>query len=320
MSKEIVIVTAFFDIKRENFEVYNRSSNEYIEYFKFWARIKNEVIIYCQKEYYDEISKIRKDFHLEHKTNIIIIDNIFEKEPKLYNDMVAVSNNEKFKEIRYHNISCENKADYDYIMLMKYWCVADAAKRVDRDVNFAWVDFGFNHGGSLYTNPIDFDFTWEYDFGDKINIFCLTHPDEELSVEALLIQNVCIMGAPLVIPKQLAEQLYIYIYNAMVSLISLDCIDDDQQLLLMVYKLHKELFNVIISDWFDAFIICSDHNFSTVNESNERNSIDKNKLKGTLKSVLKKLTPVYFSLFIGVSSKTKNYLKRIYNICIDHYR
>ena len=33
----------------------------------------------------------------------------------------------------------------------------------------AWVDVGYNHGGKTYINPEEFNFTWKYDFSQKIH-------------------------------------------------------------------------------------------------------------------------------------------------------
>ena len=42
----ITIVSAFFDCGRGNLDYQTRKNEKYIEYFKFWARIKNPLIIY----------------------------------------------------------------------------------------------------------------------------------------------------------------------------------------------------------------------------------------------------------------------------------
>lgn len=37
---ELTIVTAYFDIGRNKWKGFERGNNKYINYFKFWARIK----------------------------------------------------------------------------------------------------------------------------------------------------------------------------------------------------------------------------------------------------------------------------------------
>ena len=48
--KQITIVTAFFDINRSNMKEFNRSNQKYIDAFKFWARIKNKIVVFSDKE------------------------------------------------------------------------------------------------------------------------------------------------------------------------------------------------------------------------------------------------------------------------------
>ena len=43
---EITIISAFFDINRKDWYGFNRSRTEYLQYFKFWARIKNKLVIF----------------------------------------------------------------------------------------------------------------------------------------------------------------------------------------------------------------------------------------------------------------------------------
>ena len=65
---EITLVTAYFDIGRGLWKKQERDNNKYIEYFRFWARIKNRLIIYTTEEFREEIYEIRKSFGLEDRT------------------------------------------------------------------------------------------------------------------------------------------------------------------------------------------------------------------------------------------------------------
>ena len=47
---EITLVTAFFDIGRSSFPIYARSNDRFFDYFYFWARIQNDLIVYCAPE------------------------------------------------------------------------------------------------------------------------------------------------------------------------------------------------------------------------------------------------------------------------------
>lgn len=273
-NKEITLVTAFFDISRDSFEVWSRSNDEYFQYFDFWARIQNNLIIYCAPECENRIMSIRKKYRRENETTIVPISNIFEIEPELYQKMKNVENKENFKKFRYHYKALSNRADYDYLMLLKYWFMWDASlKYADKDSKMVWLDFGYNHGDAYYINSEDFDFKWEYEFDDRMNLFCLSDPDEMISVDSLQFQKDCFIGGTVVCPIGMTEKLWAYVKEAMRALLALDCIDDDQQLLLMMYKLHRDECTVRICDWFQAIRMCSNRKFKIKDVNEGRRAV-----------------------------------------------
>ena len=73
-NKKITIVTAFFPLKRENWNGFERPNNKYLEYFEFWSKIQNDMIIYTDNENAKYISDIRKNKYNRKNTEIIVID------------------------------------------------------------------------------------------------------------------------------------------------------------------------------------------------------------------------------------------------------
>lgn len=57
---ELTIVTAFFDIGRKNLKDAPRSNQKYAEFFKFWARIKNKIVVYTDSAMAKEVKKNKK--------------------------------------------------------------------------------------------------------------------------------------------------------------------------------------------------------------------------------------------------------------------
>ncbi len=225
--KEIKIVTAFFDIGRAESEVYPRTNEQYFEYFSVWARIKNDLIVYCNHESAVKVREIRDNYGLSEKTQIIEIENVFDIEKQIYERMILVEKDSRFTNFRYYDKALSNRANYTYVVLMKGYFLQDAGKRISDDCMLCWLDFGFNHGNKLYTNPEDFSFEWKWEFPDKINIFCLYDPDTVSGIDSLQFQIDCITGASVVLPKRYADVLWEYMKGAMNALLSLDCIDDD---------------------------------------------------------------------------------------------
>jgi protein YibB len=271
---EITIITAFFDIGRGDFSHLKRSNISYVEYFKFWARMRNRLIVYTTVEFAKIVKLIRTEFGLSDRTTIVIIDDIFAKEKMLFQKMEEVSQNQNFRKFRFHPNALENEAKYNYVMLMKYWCMADAVENNLANGTLAWMDFGMNHGGSLYANALEFDFLWESPFvNDKIHLFGLTTMENICVANLLASLAVCITGYQFIVPDYHCKTLWLLVKQAMNSLISLDCIDDDQMLLTMAYRTKPELFEIHVCDWFMALKISGGVHLSIRDHAQSRNYI-----------------------------------------------
>lgn len=293
--KELIIVTAFFDIGREKSTSYPRTIEQYFEYFRFWARIQNNLIVYCQPQYYEKIYSIREEFGLIEKTKIVPVENIYMQEYEIYQKMCQIEKNEDFLNFRYYNKALSNQAKYDYIMFMKFWAMKEAAKIVESDAMLCWMDFGFNHGGDLYTNSEDFDFLWEFDFPNKVTSFSLYDPEKMCIIDSLQFQKDCFEGWSIIMPSSICSLFYERIKEAMNALLLLECMDDDQQLLLMVYKKYKDMFNIVICDWFEIFIKCSNQKFSIKDKTKDvlQNTVLTKQKKRVSKSLFNKLLWCY---------------------------
>lgn len=250
--QEITIVTAFFDIGRGNIEKSDlkRTNEDYFNYFRFWARIKNQLVVYTEPMHSKKIMEIRNEFCLGDRTKIVEVENIFEEFPVLYGRMKEISKNQDFISFRYYEKAMSNSAEYDYIMLMKYWCMMKTAKDDGSLPLIAWMDFGFNHGGEKFIHPAEFDFLWKWTYSDKIQLYSLRDEKTVFSLGSLQLQFDTIMGPIIIAPAHRCEELWDLVYKAMEALIMLDCIDDDQQLLLMAVRQNPTLFIIKQSNWF----------------------------------------------------------------------
>lgn len=307
----ITIVTSFFDIGRNesNIEGMSRNNETYLRYFKFWARIKNPLIIYTQPNLKDKVMQIRKEFGLEDRTRIVIIDNIYNILPEYYDRMKLIEQNRCFLDFRYFDKAMSNSAKYCYLVLLQYWFLKDAVERGWVDDYVAWLDFGFNHGGKYYTNPEDFEFLWDYDFEPKINCFSLYNPDNISCIDSLQFQKDCFMGGMMAMPNDYAMILWRYIIEAENALFMLGCMDDDQQLLLMAYKEHTQDFFVRYCDWFEPIKI------SGASQLRSKNGVGETKQKFTW--LISRMLNKFSKLFCVMLQKTptQRFIKRCKKRC-----
>lgn len=249
---EITIITAFFDIGRENFNIYARSNDKYFKYFKVWGKIKNNIVVYTDSYMAEKVKEFRTSLGLMDKTKIVIIEDVYSIEKDLLDKMKEISEDRFFKDFRLLENAVSNNYKYDYIMLLKYWCLADAFENEYIKTNMvAWMDFGFNHGNVCYIKEDEFNFEWKVDLdNNKIHLFTLDKKIEKPIFELVRTFDDYIMGCLIILPKELCTTFWKLIKDAIISLVSVGFIDDDQLLLLMAYRSNKEIFELHISDWF----------------------------------------------------------------------
>lgn len=248
---EITIVTAIFDIGRNNWQEMNRNLDKYVDYFAFWARLRNKVIIYTDQATSEKILKIRDQFNLRDRTEIVVVEDIKTCDNDIYNKIkTAMANKISRNFHRYPNHPEANSPDYNYLMLMKSYFVADAVNRKLADGMIAWMDFGYNHGGETYTNPEEFDYLWQYEFDEKINLFALRPLEDKPIFHIVKSMDVYISGGLIIAPDYMWESFWQRCRESMVHLTACGLADDDQTILLMAYRQHPEMFAIhYIEDW-----------------------------------------------------------------------
>lgn len=249
--EEITLVTDFFDIGRgqDKNKDLRRTAQRYFDEFKRWARIQNTLVVYTDSDSAEIIKGIRAEYGLGEKTIIIQIDNLFELVPGLLPKLEKISHNKDFLNFRYLPEASSNNPKYDYLWMMKYYFMNDAYERGLLSENVVWMDFGFDHGGITYSDAEDYNFLWEYDFKNKIHISCLHDPDLVIGMQSLQFQDDCVMGCMYGVSRELVPIFWHLVEDAMNALLMLDCMDDDQQLVLMAYKARPEIFEVHVTDW-----------------------------------------------------------------------
>lgn len=244
---EITIVTWFFDIGRKDWKGFERDNSTYANYFKFWARVKNHLIIYTEPKMAEQVKKIRADYGLSDKTTVIVIEDVRTVDNYVYKLInTAISNKLAVKYCRHPWMPEACNPMYNYVTYLKAHLTADAINRgLVTTKTVAWIDFGFNHGGATYPKSEEFAVTLtDKGLSDKIHIFAVDELDNVPIFEIVRNMHTYIAGAVTIAPVILWQELADLYRQAAISLGQCGFADDDQTLAVMAYRANPELFEV----------------------------------------------------------------------------
>ncbi len=251
---EITLVTAYFDINRKAWKGFERNNNDYLSYFKHWARIRNSLIVYTTPKMAKEVMEIRRNFGLAERTTVVPIDDVTSCVPDIYESLKRVMKS-KSSWLFHKNLNNPESWNYlyNYVTNLKAYWVQRAIKEKLAKGTIAWIDFGFDHGGNEFPFSEDFDFTWNYTFSPKVNIF-VTHPLDNTPpiFEIVQTMDTYIRGAISIAPDFMWIDLWKDIYSSLNSLLECGLADDDQTLMLMAYRRHPENFDVHLTSYWGA--------------------------------------------------------------------
>lgn len=251
---EITLVTAYFNINRKDWKGFERTDNDYLSYFRHWARMRNKLIVYTTPDMAKEVMRVRKEYGLVEKTTVIAIEDITACVPDIYKSIKRVMLN-KSSWLFHKNLNNPESWNYlyNYVTNLKtYWAQRAVSEKLASGM-IAWIDFGFDHGGDDFPFSEDFDFTWNYTFSPKVNIF-VTHPLDNTPpiFEIVHTMDTYIRGAISIAPDFMWIDLWKDIYSSLNSLLECGLADDDQTLMLMAYRRHPENFDVHLTSYWGA--------------------------------------------------------------------
>lgn len=248
----ITLVTAFFNINRDNWSKFRRSSEAYIEAFSKWAHLENTLIVYLEDEdIKKKVLDIRSEYGLSDKTHVELIEDIESVDPDIYRSLNHIANDSIHRLWRYKPNNPEViNADYNYVMFLKFWCLKHAFEQFDVKDKIAWIDFGYAHNGALYPYEEDFCFEWDYRFSEKVTLFSIKDIETRPAFDVINTMDTYIMGCIFVVPVAVVERFYDDIRSIMISILSLGYMDDDQILLLMALKMNPDYICALSSNWF----------------------------------------------------------------------
>jgi len=255
INPSITLVTAYFDIKRGQWNKFVRPNEKYISFFSFWAGIKNDLVVFTDSFHADVISKIRNEKAPLAKTIVIVIDNIYEIQSEKLIKTEAILKGNSFKTLRVKIDSPEaNFPKYNYITHLKPFFLKKAMDEGYVKDFVAWIDFGFNHGGEVIVDSKDFDFLWNYPFSRKIHLFSLREMINIPLIEVTRNDLVFIQGGLIIVPKELVNTFWDLIDSIYSAMILVGITDDDQTPFFGAINEKPDLFQIHQTYWCKGIV------------------------------------------------------------------
>ena len=253
----ISIVTAFFDLGRENWEhggkasPFQRSLERYFDYFAHLAKIKNQLVIFTSPDLAQRVLDLRRAAGRENETVIFAIANLFD-EPKLKALEVEVAS--KMTEAFRASTRVPHSPEYNvprYVVMdaLKSIFTLTALKAgVVNAQQLAWMDFGYCRDELAF----DANKTWRFDTAGKFNLFHMQPIDDMPIYDVVLRGKVYFQGGCRIAPAAMWPEFVADIDAALAGLLSVDLVDDEQTLILMAWRKNPQkyrIFPMSRKDW-----------------------------------------------------------------------
>lgn len=253
-----IIVTMFIPLGRESWSGFERSDDDYINYFKEWAMIHNFMYIFTVPKYESKLLKIREDYGLKDKTKIIVFEDYLKCDEDLYLSIKKSMTNPCYINYRYNKNRPETQSHtYNYVMMLKYFCLKEVSEIVDSSNILVWHDFGWH-----YYN-YDFNSSLNFSFIDKIQMYKVIEFDDNPIFNIIKWTKNYITGATIQLPCKYAKDFWHLMRESMLSLNRCGFCDQDQTILLMAYREKPDIFNIVdFKEYRDIF-------YSAIGKKNE---------------------------------------------------
>lgn len=253
--QSVTIVTAFFDIGRDNWSTsHARSVDKYLENASRMLSLDNNMVIFIEPKYYDFVVDKRRD-----NKSITQIYKIELHDLPMYKNVSTF--NSIMKSFKYRNALADPTVPectqplYDVIMFSKTWFIQQAIQHNDfNSTHWVWLDFGV-HPHMLRTEHLNTKL-FQTGVDDKIKFLCRSQPESsDLDLFDFYTSHTNrFAGTMFTGCTQNMLKLHEYMMQEVDTCINEQVIDCDQSLFAIVYLRHPELFKLYSGDWGDLIV------------------------------------------------------------------
>lgn len=251
MSALPLIVTAFYDIGRGQWQHFQRSTERYFQCFERLCLHENDIVVFSQPEFRERFEALQR-----RKPNLTVVyRDIFSEHAELLERIRSIQQDPAFRAGIGPIESPEyNSAEYVLVNYLKseFCCQAIASGRHAAE-QVAWIDFGYVRKPRQVARSGRWISPWKR----GIHVFALRPLSPAIEILPTIQTNtVYIQGCHLVAHRDEWPFFKACMQEALQTLLAQGWVDDDQTLLMMSALRHPERFTVHEAvaerrlDWF----------------------------------------------------------------------
>ncbi len=252
IKNDFMLVTAFLDLKREEWKVHQRSKEEYIKYFHLLVySTEYPICLFVEPSFESYLISLKK---LPSHVSIYSIHNVDTFLTKYIEVEKNIIQSDEYQSMipQSRKIHPEHwNAEYNLLNHSKINFIQKASELYPQISFFSWIDFGFVR--HLYHTPKNIDTSLLPN--DKIIRQVFKIPSQKFTPEEMLTKDdIFFTGAPFILHRNMIC-LYHDIYEKkLLEFQQKRIVDDDQNVSLQIYYDHPDIFeNIICDEWFELY-------------------------------------------------------------------
>lgn len=254
--KNTTIVTAIFDIGRDEWDNFTMSYHTYLMWMRNILFLDTNMVIYTEEKFKKQIIDFRKEVDPTLEKTIIVIEpleNIIGYK-KFFNPLNTLMSSESFKSKIQFQVPEMTKPLYNVVMFAKLFYILDAHKRnlFNSDL-FVWAD-----AGVLRNDKPELGISWpdtqkinELD-NNKVTFFC-HHPyvrvGEDHYEQHALSQMRYIQGGSIFVPKKCVDEVCEIFEDVVKESVESGYVGSDEKMFDFLYLRDPNKYNLIQCGW-----------------------------------------------------------------------
>jgi hypothetical protein len=246
MNNSVIFVTAFKNLNRHNWKGFERSLDNYINYFENLSIVPIRLICFCENDVRVILNNKLKFYNTYPYKPEETFFRFISKEKTIMESI-------EFKNLVKHRNDPEtNKPGYNLVNHNKVWFIKRCKEMFPNYTHYAWIDFGCIRSKAKIPQQVDFKFLSTnkitYACEKPINIGKLLTPVEACKN----FNNQNLMGSEFFCPKDMVDWYYEEYYKMVMKYYENNLVDDDQEIVKQILRSHADKFNLVVTGaWFE---------------------------------------------------------------------